>query len=540
MSAWRPWWTPVLLFALAVAWTWPAALGGQVGLHFDTPGTVWFLSAGPRMGLGLHDPLTGWPDGITYANPDSYTLLVASWLLSWMQAARAHAWLQVLGVFSAAWAAEGFARALGARAPWSLLAGLTFACSGLAANALLEGHVYHVVDPWMPLFAWSWFKATQPGGRAVHGLLAAVFFALTTLTTAYLGIAAAVIALGFCLAGLLGDPRRFPWAANLVAALGVAAFGAWYVAQFRASGVAGLPGYDSASRELFLMGNSTDLAGLLTPVSGVDRYHHAAAPTVSLTALSLALFAPLVLGLGDPRWRALLGTGGAALLLSMGPWLHLGERWIPLPLVAIADLPAADLLRHPRRLAWAWTLCAGALAALVATRLAAQRPRAAGALLAFALVDAFGIIGMPARQGVRPAEPPAAYLEGRGPVLDLYPTEPGLTYELNGWFQGLACGHQAGHGRAIADNCVVTRVAENPRVALGQELIGLLLQGETRRAQEFLKHRRFSAVALHPDFFVEGDRARLQASLARLDREPARSTNGGELVEVYTLPGSAP
>ena len=57
--------------------------------------------------------------------------------------------------------------------------------------------------------------------------------------------------------------------------------------------------------------------------------------------------------------KTLLNTGLAALLLSMGPWLHLGDTWIPLPLVMVADLQAADLLRHPARLGWGALLAFG-------------------------------------------------------------------------------------------------------------------------------------------------------------------------------------
>ncbi|MCB9766159.1 MAG: hypothetical protein H6739_40660 [Alphaproteobacteria bacterium] len=534
----RPRHAPVIFLVLAIAWTWPAAIawdGWLVGRHFDLPGTAWFLSAGPRMGLDLHDPLTGWPEGITYYRPDSYVLLVASWLLQGLPAHVSHGLLQVLGVTASAWAAEAFARAAGARMPWSLLAGLAFGFSGLAANALLEGHVYHVMDPWMPLFGWAWLRATGPGGRPHHGALAALFFALTTMTTAYLGLAAAVIAVGFAFGGLAELRLRFPFAAALTAAAGVGVFGAWYLHQFSAAGaVEGLPGYDAASRELFLMGNSTDLVGLLTPTPAVDRFFHAAAPTFSATALCLAGVAPLVLS-AETRWKTLLGTGLAALVLSMGPWLHLGETWIPLPMVAISDLPAADLLRHPRRLGWAWVLCGGVVAALVATRLAEHRGRAAWPLLACALIDAFVVVGLPLRQGARPAQVPSAYLAGEGAVFDLFPTQPGLTYELNGWLQGLACWYQTGHGRPIVDDCVVTRAAENPRVGLSQTVLAGLLEGETGAVLSAMRGRRVSAIALHGDLFHPSDRARLIQALSRIDPDPVSSADGGEALRIYRV-----
>lgn len=526
--------TPLVFLLLAVAWTWPAAAAGQswlVGRFFDLPGTVWFIDAAPRMGLHLHDPLTGWPGGLTYQRPDSFTLLGLSALLSALPAGFVHASLQVIGVWLSAWAAEAFARSLGAEAPWSWIAGLAFGFSGLAATALLEGHAYHVLDPWMPLFALCWLRATSAGGRWFHGLLAGIFFCLTALTTAYLGIAAAVLALGFAAGGLLSLRRRFPFGPALIAAGIVGAFAAWYLHTFGGA-PPGLPGYDANSRVLFLIGNSTTLAELATPLPSVDRFQHAASATFSATALALALLSPVVLGLRDRRVLIVLFTGFAALILSMGPWLVLGERWIPLPMSALARFSAVDLLRHPRRLAWAWMLCGGALGAVSATVIARKIGNKALILLALALIDAFVVVDMPRRQRSRIAAAPSAYA-GEGAVLDLFPTQPGMTYELNAWTQALACQYQVSHQRPILDDCVATRVDENPRVAPGQQVINALLTGDLRAVRQRLRDGQISAVALHGDLFHPADRRRLAAALARLDSAPAESTDGGEHLLVY-------
>lgn len=524
--------TPLALLLLAIAWTWPAAAAGDqwlVGRFFDLPGTVWFIDASPRLGLDLHDPLTGWPQGLTYARPDSYTLLTVSALASALPAGFLHGLLQVIGVWLSAWAAEAFARSLGAEAPWSWIAGLAFGFSGLAATALLEGHAYHVLNPWMPLFALCWLRATSAGGRWFHGLLTGLFFCLTALTTAYLGVAAAVLALGFAAGGLLRLRGASPWAPALIAAGVVAAFSAWYLRGFGGA-PPGLPGYDADSRVLYLIGNATTLAELLTPLPSVDRFQHAASATFGATALALALFAPALAR--DGRLIIVGITGFAALILSMGPWLVLGERWIPLPMSLVAELPAVDLLRHPRRLAWGFALCAGALGAVCATQIARKVGNKALLLLLFALIDAFLIVDMPRRQRTRVAAAPSAYA-GEGAVLDLFPTQPGMTYELNAWTQALACQYQVSHRRPIVDDCVATRVDENPRVALGQQLIGALLVGDLRTTRQRLRDAQISAVALHGDFFHPADRSRLAAALSRLDPAPAESKDGGEHLLVY-------
>ena len=79
---WPTWATPLVFFVLAVLWSWPAVLGQHiVGHHPDAPGTAWFLSSAARLGSGLlHDPLTGWPVGATYGRPDSFQPIPIGWL----------------------------------------------------------------------------------------------------------------------------------------------------------------------------------------------------------------------------------------------------------------------------------------------------------------------------------------------------------------------------------------------------------------------------------------------------------------------------
>ena len=66
-----PGWAPshelVGWLVVAAIWTWPAVrIGSNVlGRHFDALGTVWVIDSAGRLGLGLTDSFSGWPDGIT-------------------------------------------------------------------------------------------------------------------------------------------------------------------------------------------------------------------------------------------------------------------------------------------------------------------------------------------------------------------------------------------------------------------------------------------------------------------------------------------
>ncbi|MCB9761483.1 MAG: hypothetical protein H6739_16690 [Alphaproteobacteria bacterium] len=538
----RRWVTPAALLALAVAWTWPAAVSGGatlVGRHFDLPGTVWFIDAAARVVPSLHDPLTAWPNGADYSRPDSFTLIALAWLTQWASPVAVHNALQVLGVWMSAWAASALAEALGARAPWSWIAGLAFGFCGLASTALLEGHVYHLLDPWLPLFGWAWWRATRADARWWHGALAAVGWSGALLTTAYLGLAASVMAPVFLLGGLLRRELRV--APVAVAAAGVALVGGLYLSGFSGSGMhTGAPylhdGFPSQIH--FMQHGSTNLLSLAAPTPELDRVEHSMSSFTPATVIALVLAAPVALR-GFTGWRRVALAGLVALTLSFGPTLFTPRgAWTYLPMALIAELPQAELIRFPTRLGWAWVLCGGVVAARVATALVDRVGWRAWPLLALVILDVFGWGGMPMRQRTALADAPSAYGAHRGPVLDLFPEYLGRQDELNPWFQALACLYQTEHGRPIADDCVTPYASLNPRVARQRALVTALLAEEP--VGEALAEEGFATVALHADLFTPGDRARLEEGLLRMDPTPAESRDGGERILAFAVPGGTP
>ena len=117
---------------------------------------------------------------------------------SMLDPAMVHGWLAVLGVAATGWSAAAFARTVGASAPFHHLAGLLYVGSGLAAAALLEGHVYQVVNPWMPLMARSLWRCMDDEASWLDGLWAGVFFGLALFSSGYLGISAGLVATLLC------------------------------------------------------------------------------------------------------------------------------------------------------------------------------------------------------------------------------------------------------------------------------------------------------------------------------------------------------
>ena len=548
-----PRWVAPVLAALSVAWTWPAlpiALGlrGEALLArgFDGWGVAWTLAHAQTLLSGLHDATTGFPAGADYHRIDSWVALVSGIVLAPLGGPRALAVFVLVGVWVSALAAEVSARALGARAPWSLLAAGAWAFGGLGATAMLEGHAYLAINPFLPMVAAGAMRlrddAATPVFHLPGWLVLGVGLAGTLLTTAYAAVAGALVAVVLGGAGLLAHRGDRPAQARLVwgnlAALAVVtpvvALYAWaFVSADTFDGRLATTTEQALTRAEAM---SLTLLDLLGPTPEVDRGAMGQAPGIGAVVLAGMVAAPIVLK-GRPGWRGLHAAAFVALVLALGPTLLLADDAgaLPLPYRALMAIPGAGFLRFPYRFAWVWALCGGLVAARVATVLAEQLPRRVALLLLLGLGDAFLVARLPLRARTQVAGTPSAYLEGAGPVLDLYPAVSAVDEGLSGWMRGWACSDALGHGRPIADHCQAVRDAENPRARRDALLMDALLSGRVDDARRDLQREQFTAVAWHPDLFPPGEVARLGDALAKLDPSPARSTDAGALVVVYTV-----
>ena len=582
--------TFLVFLVFAVLWSAPAAWGDVLlGRQPDAPGTVWFLHAAPRLVHGLHDPLTGGAGGVTYARPDSFVLMAVGWAFQGVSPFVLYRAVAVFGIAVSAWAAEAFARALGARFPWSLVAGFAFMGCGLATTALLEGYVYHVFDPWLPLFGMCWWRATRPSGRARDGVLAGVFFVLTVLTTAWLGIAAGVLLVGILAArlggALVGGRPDEPSGLGVQGAEGArplrnaspASFGdlasrgtsAVLSALGRVVNALPLPPLAAAALTVaaplyfyvktFLgAADSIDASiaahvDLTMHLRSVAR--HLALPDISVDAdgdfqsaalgpTTLVLLAAAPVALRHVRgWRAIAVAGVLALGVSLLPRVD-PSTWVsvlPTALQAPVTAVAGSLLRFPERPGWAWVLCAGVLAARVLTELARVRGAGAASLLfVAALLDVFVGQRLPFRQRATTTVTPSAYRAGTGPVLDLWPMSADSlpAWTLRTTNEG--CLAQAGHHRPIADHCIFVYGTRSPRLTVGVVVSDALLRGDVVAAHDALVRAGFTTLAWHPDVFRASDRNRLASTLAQLDPDPVESTDGGDHVVAYAITDRVP
>ncbi|GDX79785.1 hypothetical protein LBMAG42_15960 [Deltaproteobacteria bacterium] len=532
---WRPWWTPAVFSLLALAWLWPAPFTADLlGRRADALGTVWFVSAAGRLLPSLHDPLTGWPLGADYTRPDSWTLLFAGVIGSFLTATRLVGLVAVFGVIASAWAAEAFSRSLGAKAPWSLIAGLAYAFSGLAATAWIEGYPYHLADPWLPLCGLAWMRAVGREGTPRDGLLAAGAFALALATSAWHGLAAAVLVVGLLAGARAAGVASLRPVAAAGAAVGLLAV--VYAAAFfsHATGDAvpptGMGGLSTVSERLLLH---------TAPAPSVDIDGRSQTAWFSSVMLGCFLVSPVV-ARRDWRVRALFITAVVALFLALIPlpWDSMAE-FVPVSRAgALASLRAA-FGRFPERLGWTWVLAGGVIAGRVATELHDRAGRAAWPLLLLALVEVYAGPRLPWRQLRSPGGAPSAYNAASGPVFDLWPTdlapEPGWDLRVT----NTNCFYQASHGRPTGELCLLSPGVESPRAVLTAAITSALLDGEAEVVRAQLASFGYSTIALHPDVFRPSDRARILSALAAVDPAPAESVDMGDHVVAFAVSGAA-
>lgn len=526
---------------LSVAWSWPLVLdpGGLVVSGIDTWGTLWSLG-----GVGSLE--TAWPLGQDLGRADSLVLLALRRLLPLgSPALAAGLWVLVAPVLTAL-AAEACARAYGAERPWSALAGLAVGFGGPATAALVDGQLYTLLAPWLPLLALDWQRSTQPGGRWTHGARAGLWWALCLATTAYLGIAATVWVAGVALGALARrgtTPGPHPSLVPPLAAAAVALpAGALYVGVFIAGDTrTGAMGVDPARA---MEVGSASLATLASWAPTVAADPHAVASPLGFVWLALVGIAPLVLTT-QRSWRTPALLAVVATLAALGPTVRLapGLPGAPGLLALLPALPGAGWFRFPARLLWVTALGLGVVASLVATTLAA-RPRArplCWGLLGMAALETLLVVGAPLRTTPTSARPPSALRAlPAGPHLSLFAPSPGRHVDVELFLVDRTCAWQAWHRQPIFTRCLDTDTRTDPRARISDAVHAALLEGDPATARALLRGVGAASVSVRPDSYAGSEGAAVLAGLHEALGPPlATSTDQGVYLTVFGVPDPA-
>jgi len=526
--------TVALFSALSAAWSWPLVCDPLDHLvsGVDTWGTVWTAGVAQQLDGGLHTSTTDWPDGQGLRRADSMLmLLVLSLGPGWIPLLVSL--MVLLGPVLSALAAERFAvEVLGARWPHSLIAGVAYGFAGAAAGALVGGQAYVLVNPWLPLLAWSWWRAGQPEGTPGHGVVAGLSWALAMATSAYVGLCATVVVLVLGADTLRRGARPVrPWAGAAAVAIPAGLVQVWLFGsgQMR-SGEAEQT--VAVVREV-MAGGSATLTGWLAWTPGIGAACHAWFIPLGWVTVALVAFAPVVLS-ARRGWRvwAVLGLVGVA--LSLGPFIRVHSDFLPrLPwlLEPVVHTPMGRWVRFPARFAWVGTLGLGAVAAVVASELATRRPRLSGLLWVAALLEVSQVTGSVARTAPVPSRAPAVYasLPQGSVVLDLFPTVMGMPFDHELLMADLSCAWQAEHGHTIATRCLDTALNDDTRSQASDWLHDKALQGARPDAlSAHLAELGITTVVWFPDAYVPHDAAVVGAALeAALGAPVAESDNAG-------------
>lgn len=538
------------LFAvLSAVWSWPL-LSSPAGLHvhrqFDQYCTAWATMLGAHWGGDLSTTMASWPVGQGLQQLDSLVLFLLSRVLGSVLGPWALMGIVTLiGPVLSAWAAERFAaRVLGARWPWSLVAGVTYAFSGMAATSLLEGHVYPLLNPWLPLLAWQWHRATGPDGHWRHGLAAGGLWVLCLFTSAYTGIAAALWIAAWGLRARRHWPTcRRPVVAGATVVLPIGlAYTAFFLTADGASRASDAFGPETMARGIGSGFGS--LAAMAGPLPGTDMLGGSIAPALGFLPLALVVLSRRLRPSEGP-WKMCVALGAVALVIALGPpGRHWFEPGYESPFLRdLGSWGPLSYFRFPVRMAWITALAWGGVSAAVLTRLAQVSPRAAW-LLPAAVLDVLLVTGMPARTAHVPWAVPSAYRSANpdGAVLALLPEFGGPSIGAEQTLNDLECAYQIDHGRPILNICGETTRRAGPRWRVGSWLRTALLREESVREVRWrMASLGIGTVAWRPDLFFPADRQALGDGLVRVFGAPvAESTDGGEHIVLFLSVNPAP
>ncbi len=505
--------------ALSVAWSWPLAadpVASTVSLHFDAFPAAWLVDAARSFVPSGVSSWSAWPDGEPMQRLDSYLFVGLAMALGGAVPGMLLTNLFVLAgpVASAGAASWATRRMLGVGAPAGFFAGVLYGFGPMALVAALEGQVYALLAPWLPLCAWAAWE-----GRAVA---TAVLFALALGGTAYHGVNAALLVAGV----LLLRAPELGRAAVLRVLVGVVAVGGVYAA-FYATG---------ASRGAGPVEGATPVT-LLAWSPWLDLARHSLGPVLGVATSAFAVVALLRWrDVGLPRRTAvgLFALGAVAVLLSFGPRLQLGVvpgRGVPTPLSLLEGTGVFRALRFPLRFGWTAALAWSMLGAALVARM--HRPWVALVVAGLDVLVAGGAVG---RLRGHPVPVPRLYaLLPEAPVLELYPEFGDSREDLNYYAQNLACHYQRFHRRPILERCLNTDVATSPRWVAGAALHARVFAREPVR--DWLRGLRVGSVVVHADLYAPAMREEVLGALVRELGDPiAEGHDGGEWLMAWRVP----
>lgn len=506
------WLTALLSFGFFVccsAWMQRGVLGleGIPAVYHDALGSYWMIG---RSGTwdGFFDGATQYPSGTDYQSLDSYTLWISAQVLSWLEPHVLYGLWIILCPALSALSADLLAREWGAKAPWSLMAGLVFGFSGLVQNALLEGQIYQALLVGLPSlalclrrfqisksFSWGWWLGSV------------VSFAMCMFTSSYIGASALLLLVGWWVGS-----KGWKDLHSVYIALGVLPI--LWIQYHAMSAVSGLGVRDAMKVSIGSL--SWDNFWGVSPE--MFRERHAIALGVSSVGFVLAI--QFAVGVIQKRtlskWAPLLCMGMVSLLFALGPTWHVDPEsgWTFFVMEWVYSLPGISSIGFPIRLAQPFVLMVAVLSAVGLQRLVHRAPMAMLFLpLAICHVEA---TNFSERQKVWSVGAPVlnSVPDGQA-IFTLYPQayerNQGSDADIELYMQD--CLAQVSNGHPIINHCISVDVHGSKTKEIQQQVLTAIL--EHRSIWDILESVDIEYLVVYPEWFLPVDRVRLHRSLER-------------------------
>ena len=530
-SRWNPWHSAIFWVFLSMLWNIQtlyclfndAYL--SIGKHHDSLGTLWFMSRSPEWGFFEHrDYLGNFPQGIPLGRLDSFVLWLMLVPLPKVSPLLIQKCFLIVAMASSAWAAEYWSKDLGAKTPYSWIAGLGYMGSGLAAYSALEGHLYHLFQPWLPLLGLHFMRFLRKSAHQKDGILSILYLALCMWSSAYLGIGAWILILGLA----VFSPARFSKKTGLwlMCALGIAAL---YVAQFFQD----TQTEGSLLSENAIQSASTTFENLLGIQNEMDDKAHSLSLGLLPTVLGLVYFGRFLPS--RRHYKTLLRIAVFSLILSMGHYAQINHQTalFPLPLLLTKWIPGLNMLDFPIRLAWVGILILSIIAAQAATDLAKKGFRVQWIFMLL-LMDLLFLVRLPMRQEVQNIALPDAMQNLQGPIHHLIPIDP-IDNDSNLHFSSLICAYQIQHQQPTTTDCLNVDITQSMQYQISQKLYAAILNGDANAVQEMLLAKGLGSVVFFPDLFPISDANQILFLFQQLDSQPNHSINQGMNTWVFHI-----
>ena len=520
----------------SVLFTWPLIVspnGIIISRQFDVYVLSWMLHITPEMN-DLHTSLSNWPVGQSLNRTDSLLMMILAFVVQ----GHLNPWTlisltSILGVASSIWAAEKFARVVGkVDAPYSYFCGIQYGLSGVALVTLLEGPLYLLIIPWLPLMATQLWLFIQAPSK-VRILLVSIYWTLSLLTSAYLGLTATLTVLwmvGWHLYTTSSStPKIRDWLQLFTTLL---LLGMSYVLLFFAQG--------EATRTLdnnTLDTGSITLSNALTWSPKTDLVFHSNGPVIGVFALAALAFAPFLCS--GKSWKSWWGLAVLSIGLSFGR--HIGmleEGWkLPWLLFPLFQTDIGSFIRFPLRFFWIGSLCCGYLLSQIIFHLKHRRQLFAAVAGMLMLFEIFVINGTFFRTTRTPIHTPEIYHKTSKDraIFELYPNINPLTGIEPLYFKNVLCAYQIDHKRPIAPACMGTTVSHGTDWILRNQLFDDVLGQQRLDWRERLQNMGFGAIMFHPTLFQATDRKTLRDYLIKTLGEPDAVETSSEHLLLWNL-----